>query len=375
MMSGGTDMNVNNAKSRAILAMVALVAIVVLVTAGTWASGRERAAAAEIKTRCLKALKTGNSWKAKLVETETGSDGSKSVMKRDVEVRGPDAYRVTLIERDAQGRDVVSTTLRVGTTLYSRRTEADGSSVLHVTKGVPPELGVMMDNVLGQMVGSLVDSTQLKKLGQESVKGRLAHKLLTEPEHYVWVDETSGLPLREQISSGGKVNHEVDVDSIAIDAAVPADEFDSASLGTASRTESEDLGFRPTAVPRAAAPYLDFSPLGVRAPKGFSVGEQGYIDSKAATGGGSYVASFVRGTHGLLVTQVRRDGLGGEVKASDGSEAGSDGSEVVSIGGRSALYFADRTAPRLQFAVGDVLLTIEGPVSLQDMVRVAENVQ
>jgi hypothetical protein len=75
------------------------------------------------------------------------------------------------------------------------------------------------------------------------------------------------------------------------------------------------------------------------------------------------------------VTQVRRDGLGGEVKASDGSEAGSDGPEVVSIGGRSALYFADRTAPRLQFAVGDVLLTIEGPVSLQDMVRVAENVQ
>ena len=370
-------MNAKNVKRQAVVGMVALLATATVMTAGMLTSAKERAAAAEIKTRCVKAIKTSGPWKAKLVETEIGSDGARSVMDRDIEIKGPNQYRVTLTEHDAQGRAVVSTTLRVGTTLYSRRTEADGSTVLHVTKGVPPELGVMMDNTLGQMAGAVSDSVQLKRVGGDVVSGRAADKLETEPEHYVWVDDVTGLPLKEQILSDGRLNHEVTVDSVDIDeAAIPADEFDAGSLGSASRTVVEDLGFRETSDPHAARSALGFSPLAVELPEGYSAGVQGFIEADAPAGSGSYVSSFARGTKGLLVTQVHRDGLNGDVTIADGSGAGTqaDSAQAVSVGGRAAAYFADRAAPRLQFAVGDVLLTIEGPVRLQEMLRVAENI-
>ena len=373
-------MNAKNVKRQAVVGMVALLATVSVMTAGTLASGKERAAAAEIKTRCVKAIKTSGPWKAKLVETEIGSDGSRSVMNRDIAIKGPNQYRVTLTERDTQGHAAVSTTLRVGTTLYSRRTEADGSTVLHITKGVPPELGVMMDNTLGQMAGAVSDSIQLRRVGGDVVSGRAADKLVTEPEHYVWVDDATGLPIKEQILSNGKLNHEVTVDSIDIDeAAIPADEFDVGSLGPASRTVVEDLGFRETSnmrSARSARSALGFSPLEVELPAGYSAGVQGFIGADASAGGASYVTSFARGTRGLLVTQVHRDGLSGDVTIADDGGVGTetDGAQAVSVGGRAAVYFADRAAPRLQFAVGDVLLTVEGPVGLQEMLRVAENV-
>lgn len=367
-------MNSKSTVRRAVVAVVAAAVAAGLVTAGMWANGGERATAAEIKTRCIEALRTGRSWKATVVETETGTDGAKSVLRRDIAVQSPDTYRLTMTERDERGRAVVSTTLRTGTTLYSRRTEEDGSVVLRVTKGVPPELGVMMDNIVGEMVGSVIDSAQLKQVGTEAVGGRSAYKLETEPEHYVWIDEASGLPLKEQISSGGKVNHEVDIESIDIDANISSDMFAAASLGEAARTEIEDLGFRPTGGPRLAARQIGFTPLALPAPTGFTAGTQGYIDPEAPIGGGSYIASFERGTQGVLVTQVRRDGLGEDTELTgDDPRAGSDGPTQVSIKGRTALYFADRTAPRLQFAVGDVLLTIEGPLGMQAMVSMAEN--
>jgi len=367
--------NSNSMVRRAVAAVATALVVAGVVTAGMWLGGRERASAAEIKTRCLRALRVGRSWKARVTETETGSDGTESVMKRDVVVHGPDAYRVTMTERDERGRDVVSTTLRVGTTLYMRRVEPDGSVVLRVTSGVPPELGVMMDNVVGEMVSSVVDSARLRQVRRENVRGRPAYKLETAPEHYVWVDESIGLPLKEQILSDGKVNHEVDVDSIDINATIASGELGAASLGPASRTETEDLGFRPTDGPPAARRHVGFCPLVVPLPTGFSAGVQGYIDPQAAVGGGSYIASFERGTEGVLVTQMRRDGLDGAVGiASDERETGGPGQLQVSVDGRPAVFFPDTTAPRLQFAVGDVLLTIEGPLSMQDMLALAEKV-
>jgi len=368
-------MNSNSMVRRAAMAAATALMVAGVVTAGMWLGGREKASAAEIKTRCLRALRVGRSWKVRVTETETGSDGTASVMKRDVVVQGPDSYRVTMTERDAQGREVVSTTLRVGTTLYLRRVESDGSVVLRVTSGVPPELGVMMDNVVGEMVSSVVDSAQLRQVRREKVLGRPAYKLETAPEHYVWVDESLGLPLKEQILSGGQVNHEVDIDSIDINARITAGELGAASIGPVSRTETEDLGFRPTDGPISARRHVEFTPLAVPLPAGFSAGVQGYIDPKAAVGGGSYIASFQRGTEGVLVTQVRRDGLDGAVRAaSTDGETDGVGQSQVSVDGRPAVFFADPTAPRLQFAVHDVLLTIEGPLSMQDMLALAEKI-
>ncbi len=298
-------------------------------------------------------------------------------MRQELLVRRPGEYRLTLRERDTNDREVVSTTIRTADAFYTYRRHADGSTELHVIRGARPSLGVELDNLLGQTVQAVGESTPLKVVGRGSRNDRPADKLELGPGRFVWVDQATGLPVEEQVVSGDKVVHSVRITAFDDQVQAPDGEFDPASLGAADTTTVEDLGFRPGVSAQAAAREIGFTPLDVPAPEGFSADLEGYVDPRVPNGDApaeaAYVSLFSRRPAGVIVTQVARPGTGDSFVPADADEGSS---KRVEVGGRPAVFFGDPVRPRLVFARRDVLVTVEGNLaeSATDEVRGADPV-
>lgn len=338
---------------------------------------RQQVAHAEqIRARCVRELSAKRSWRAQITETETGSDGTTSVMHQDLLVRKPGEYRLTLRERDAKGREVVSATIRTKDALYTRRTDADGSTELHVLRGARPALGIELDNLLGQAAQAVHDAQPLKIVGSESRAGTPADKLELGPGRFIWVDQATGLPIEEQVVSGGVVAHSVLITHFEDEVAAADRDFEPDSLGAADSTTVEDLGFRPVGSAGAAASEIGFAPFNVPTPAGFSVDAQGYVDPSVPNGEapaeGAFVCAYSDGADGVIVTQVSRPGAGDSF-APAAEDAGSF--ERVDIAGMPAAFFPDPVHPRLVFVRRDVLVTIEGNLTESAMKELAERIR
>ncbi len=353
--------------------MVASMATALVVTL----AGTTSASADEARTRCVRALRTKKSWRARYVETENGSDGTKSIVRTEVTVRQPGDYRVVVRERDDRGREVVSATIRSGDTLYTRRVEENGEPVLHIMKGVRPTLGVELDNALGETVRSVAEATSLRVAGSERVRGRSTHKLELAPNRFVWTDAQSGLPMREREVSGETVVREVNFDSFEADPVVADAEFAVTSLGSVESTVVEDLGFRPVDAPSDAWGALGFEPAVLGIPAGYTVVEQGYCDPNVPAGDREPEAAFVTllsdGANSLLITQTARPGLGDTMYPVDSEEP--DAPREVQIGGHSAMLYSDASGGQLTLARRDVLISVEGNVSGEELVAFGNTIR
>jgi len=296
-------------------------------------------------------------------------------VRQELLVRKPGEYRLVLSERDTQGRPVVSTTLRTTSAYYTRRINADGSSELHIIRGARPTLGVALDNLLGQTVQAVAEATPLKIVGGGMRNGTPADKLELGPGRFVWVDRVTGLPLEEQVVSGGRVAHSVVIESFDGQAAATDREFDPESLGTADSTTVEDLGFRAVDDAADAQLAIGFAPLDVPTPAGFALDVRGYVDPAVPSGDapseGTFVSAFANGPDGVIVTQVARPGAGDAFVPASGDE---DAVEHIDVNGRPAAVFHDSANPRLVFARSDVLVTVEGNLSVPAMRELAERI-
>jgi len=261
--------------------------------------------------------------------------------------------------------------------MVTRRVNADGSSVLHVYTGVRPSLGVEFDNILGQTAKAVAGAKALKVVGRGVRGGVNADKLQLGAGHYVWVARSTGLPVEEQVVSGGTVAHDLTFSHVAADVAAPDDAFDPGSLAAADRTISEDLGFREVASAAQAVSAVGFEPLTFDAPVGYAMSVQGYVDTTVPSGESpaeaAYVASLASGTDGLLVTQVRREGLGDD--APEATDEGPDPAAAITVGGHRAVIYDDGVRRQLVMARRDVLVTIEGRLSESNMRAFAETVR
>ena len=358
------------------LGLATVVGATLLAASPVLAQRQQQAHAEQVRARCVREFAGKRSWRAEIVETETGSDGARSVMRQQLLVRKPGEYRLTLREHDTKGRAVVSTTIRTASELHTYRTNADGSTELHVIRGVRPSLGVEFDNLLGQTVQAVSDAKPLKIVGRGSRNNRPADKLEIGPGRFVWVDQATGLPVEEQIVSEGKTVHSVVVS--AFDAQAPASDgdFEPSLLGVADDVTVEDLGFQTVAVASSAASAIGFAPLNVPVPTGFSADVQGYVDPSVPNGDapaeGAFVCAFSDGPNGVIVTQVARPGAGDSfVPAAEDA----DSFDRVEVGGRPAAFFDDPARPRLVFARRDVLVTIEGNLGQSQMTEFAERIR
>jgi len=339
--------------------------------------GPNSANAEEARTQCVRALRATRSWRAKYVETQKGSDGTKSVVRTEVTVRQPGDFRMVVRERDESGNEVVSTTIRSGDTLYTRRVGETGEPVLHIMKGVRPSLGIEMDNALGETVQSVAEATTLKVVGSESVRGRSTRKLELAPDRFVWIDSGTGLPVREREMSGETVQREVGFESFDAEPVVTDADFAISSLGSVESTVVEDLGYRPVASPTDAWGVLGFEPVELAAPAGYTVLEQGYCDPGVSAGDREPEAAFVTllsdGTDSLLVTQTSRPGLG-DTMYPVGGEA-PDAPRVVDVGGRAAMLYSDTTGGQLTLARRDILVSVEGNVSDETLIAFGNTIR
>jgi outer membrane lipoprotein-sorting protein len=335
------------------------------------------AQAEAIRTRIIGALAAKRSWRADIVQTETGSDGKRSVMRERLLVRRPGESRLELTETDSKGRSVVSTTVRSGDRMVTRRINTDGSTIAHIVTGVRPSLGIELDNALGQTVQAVAEATPLKVVGRDSRAGVDADKLQLDPEHYVWVARGTSLPVEEQVVADGLVAHDVTFPNVQADAAADDSDFDPSKLGSVDETTTEDLGFRPVGSARSAVAAIGFVPLNVTAPRGFSAGTQGYVDPTVPNGDApaeaAYVSTFSSGTDSVLVTQVHREGIGDAVPSA--AVEGPDPAQAITVGGHPAAIYDDGTRCQLVFARKDVLVTIEGELSESNMRAFAEQIR
>lgn len=358
------------------LGLAVMVAASLIAAAPAVVQRHQVAYAEQVRRRCVREFSAKRAWRAEITETETGSDGTGSVVRQELLVRKPGEYRLTLHERDTKGRAVVSTTVRTTGGFYTRRTNADGSTELHVIRNAPPSLGVELDNLLGQTVQAVADATPLKVAGSGSRGGRVADKLELGPGRFVWVDQKSGLPVEEQVVSDGTVVHSVVVDEFDEQPAAPDSAFDPSTLGAADATTIEDLGFRSVDSAASAADSIGFVPLESPTPRGFSLDAQGYIDPAVPNGDApaeaAFVSAYSNGPLGVIVTQVARPGAGNSFVPT-ATDSGS--SARIEVGGQPAAVFRDAAHPRIVFVRRDVLVTVEGDLTESAMRELAEGIR
>ena len=348
-----------------------------LTLAPAFARRVQSARADTVRRRAVAALGGHRSWRADIVQTETGSDGKRAVMRERLLVGRSGETRVTLAESDSKGRTVTSTTVRGRGRMVTRRVNADGSTMLHIYNGVRPTLGVEFDNLLGQTAKTVADAELLKVVGRDVRSGVDADKLQLGAGHYVWVARSTGLPVEEQVVSAGIVAHDLRFSNVAADVAAPDSAFDPGALGAADRTIAEDLGFREVASAATASTALGFVPLVFDAPAGYSADVQGYVDPDVPSGDApseaAFVTSLANGTERLLVTQVLREGIGDTVP--NAADEGPEPARAVSIGGHPAIIDDDGARTQLVLARGDILVTIEGTMPESGMKAFAETIR
>lgn len=353
-----------------VAATVALFAVPALLERATVAH------AEELRTRCVKGFSTKRAWRAELVVTERGSDGERASQVQQLVVRGPGQYRLVVRERDGRGREVVSTTVRTGSTMRTVRTLGDGSTELHLVSGMRPVLSLGRDNLLGQTVEAVASTRALKVVGSGSHGGRPTDRLALGADRFVWVDRETGLPVEEQVVSNGEVVHSVQVRHFEDDAAISDAEFAAATVSGARALIEEDLGFREVAGPADASIALGFTPRSVDPSAGLAVRLQGYVDPTVTIGDGPAEGAFVvalAGSRGeAIVTQVARDDAAGTVAAALG---GADDGRGVLVAGQPAVVFDEAGLVRLVFAREGLLVTVETDLGEAEAISLAEGVR
>lgn len=370
-------MNTTSMKRGVGAGVIAALAVSAVAGIGLVGGKTSSASAEQAKTRCVHALRSQKAWRARYVEVDNGSDGTKSTVRTEITVRLPGDYRVVVREHDDRGREVVSESIRTGDTLYTRRLGDDGKPVMHVVTGARPTLGIEMDNALGETIQAVADSTALRVMGSEQVQGRRSTKLELSPGHYVWADEASGVPLREQEVSGGATTREITFESFDKDPQVTDGDFSVEALGSVESTIVEDLGFRPVADSSESPAIIGFRPLAVTVPIGYRVAEQGYCDPSVSPGDreaeSAFVTKLCKGSSTILVTQTRRPGLGDVMYSVAADEP--DAPRQIDVAGRRALIHSDESGGQLMLARRDILVTVEGNVTDEELTAVGAAVR
>jgi outer membrane lipoprotein-sorting protein len=344
------------------ITVAAAVGIAALAAVWTHRTASARAFADEVKTDMAQSYREASTWRAHIEEREHVGKGVYRTTRYRVAVGGPDRYRIESIEQDENGREVVSVTLRRGSTVYSAvQTENGGMRVLEL-RNAPPSLGAAADNVLGQRVRELARAGQMRYMGRESVRGKAALKLLVERDHVAWVDGESSIPLREQFLSDGVLTHEIEFLLFEPDSTISPAEFDPASLG-GRPSASEDLGFRPATL--SSAPVaLGFAPREFAAPAEWRLAESGYIDPLTPSEDGPstpvWISRYETASGPILVSQSPAPE--GFFLAPDSGD-GTDGPLLAEVAGNRVAYYTDPWRTHAMMHVDDVLVTVEGMVS------------
>jgi outer membrane lipoprotein-sorting protein len=334
-----------------------------------------RAYAEDARSEMARAYRDARAWRAHVEERELVGEGVYRTISYRIAVAGPNRYRVESTERDENGREVTSVTIRNGSTVYSStRTEDVGSSIIEV-RNVPPTLGAVADNVLGQRVRDLARAGTMRYLGRDTVRGRAALRLSVEPGHLVWVDGDTSLPLREQLLSGKTVTHDTEVLSFEADTAIDFAEFEPEPIDTATRT-TEDLGFRSADLSSAPHSLLGFVPRALDVPSEWLLVESGYtepvVHADGAPNAPVWVTHFDTPLGPVLVTQSRGNaGTWLDRSAADGT----DGPIITEIGGQSVAYYADEWRTHATTQIEGVMLSIEGLMSADELLPLVSRIR
>ncbi|MBE0416888.1 MAG: hypothetical protein IBX63_03900 [Coriobacteriia bacterium] len=361
-------MSISSRAYRFIAVTVAGAAIVgVVAAASAYRSDTARAYAEEVKSDMASSYREASTWRAHVEERELVGNGVYRTTRHRMAVAGPDRYRIESIEQDEAGLDVVSVTMRNGTTVYSSTRTDDGRARVLEVRNAPPSLGAVADNMLGQRIRELARAGQMRYVGRDSVRGRAVLKLLVEPDHIAWVDGESSIPVREQFLSDGTLTHEIEFLLFEANAPVDAAEFDPVSLG-AQPSVVEDLGFRSTGIRSVPHTLLGFTPRELEMPAGWELLESGYIDPVARADGAPdapvWISQYATPVGPILLTQSpAHEGF----VLSGVSGDGTDGPLMTEIGGRPVVYYADQWRTHATMHVDDVLVSVEGMLPADDV--------
>lgn len=335
-------------------------------------TGTSRAYAEEARVQMVQSYREASSWRAHVEERERQADGTYRATRHRIAVGGPDRYRVETIEHDEGGRQVVSVTLRSGTSVYSLvRTGSDQARLLEI-RNVPPDLGVRADNLLGQRVSELARARSMRYVGRESVRGRSARKLALDAGHHVWLDEDSSLPVREEFHSGDTLIHDIEVLFFEADATIDPAEFEPGALGGVPATV-EDFGFRPADPNRPPSDALGFEPRRIEPPSEWHLVTSGYTDPavRADGAGGQpvWLALFDTSHGQFLVSQWRAHH---DLDLSTEGADGTLGPLVTEVAGRTVAYYADEWTTHATSRVGDVFVSVESAAGREEVLAALE---
>ncbi len=326
-----------------------------------------RAFADEVRVDMIRSYREAPAWRADIEERELTGEGEYRTTRYRLLVAGPEHYRVECIEHDEAGREVISVTMRTGTTVYSAtRTGSEIPRVMEI-RNAPPSLGALSDNVLGQRVRELARSRQLRYTGRDTVRGRPAHRLSVEPGHLVWVDEGSAIPLREQFLSDDTVTHETEFLLFETEFHIDPEVFEPSSLGNEPWVV-EDLGFRTSDPGSPPLALLGFSPHHLDAPIEWELLESGYTDgdirADGAGGAPTWISFYDTADGPVLVTQspghttfeITRD-----------SGDGTDAPLFAEVAGHTVAYYTDPWRTHATVEIDGVLVSIEGMLPAEDL--------
>jgi len=334
-----------------------------------------RAYAEDARSEMARSYRDARTWRAHVEERELVGEGVYRTIRYRIAVAGPNRYRVESVERDENDREVTSVTIRNGSTVYSAvRTEDAGSNLIEV-RNVPPSLGAVADNVLGQRVRDLARAGTMRYLGRDTVRGRAALRLAVEPGHLLWVDGDTSLPLREQLLSGETVTHDIEVLSFEADIAIDFAEFEPELIEAATRS-TEDLGFRSTKPSSAPHTLLGFVPRTMDVPSEWILVDSGYtepvVHADGAPNAPVWVAHFDTPMGPVLLTQSRgHAGTWPDQSAADGT----DGPVITEIDGQTVAYFADEWRTHATTQIEDVMLSIEGLMSADELLPIVARIR
>jgi hypothetical protein len=205
-------------------------------------------------------------------------------------------------------------------------------------------------------------------------------------DHFqITVDRDTGLPVRVVEMKGGAILHEVRLDDLRVDAALPADEFRLAFPARAEVARSDD-GFRRTSLDRVAD-TVGYRPLVPGSlPAGFALSEVAVARVAAPTGkeGGNPESRMVvslayrNGFDELLVT-TRLRGSGEWTDPLATGEGFVDHAQPVTLdhgalaGSTAYVLVAPRGVPHLWVETSDQVLTVSGDLSREQLIHLAES--
>ncbi len=358
---------------RTLMTAVLLSGVVALGVQGTRAvSGH--AFASEIQREAGASYRAAGSWRARIEQRELVGKGVYRTTRSRIIVAGPARYRVDLWESTGSGGETASTTLRDGDTLYTVTTTGDGETRVHVLENVPPDLGFVMDNPLGERVQDVVRARGVRLLGREAVRGRGAAKLGLDRDQVVWIDDETSLPVKEQHLSDGVVVSETEILEFESETSIPAGELDPGTLQEGTRTV-EDLGFSECDPPEAFE-TLGFRPLGPADAGPLTRGIAGVdTGSLAADGAGrpSWVEQY-EGPHGcVLITQT----LAMKPVADDLPDVTDipETAATTQVNGRPVSYYDDGWKTVVFFQEADISVCVEGTLGIDELLAFAASLR